>query len=46
MTRRRTPYAGTAQHTIGGWEVEDLEAEVAETCTSTRFMLALLTPSY
>jgi predicted enzyme related to lactoylglutathione lyase len=26
----RTPYAGTAQHTIAGWEVEDLEAEVAE----------------
>ena len=26
----RTPYAGNAQHTIAGWEVEDLEAEVAE----------------
>jgi hypothetical protein len=26
----RTPYAGTAQHTIAGWEVKDLEAEVAE----------------
>ena len=26
----RTPYAGTAQHTIAGWVVEDLEAEVAE----------------
>jgi predicted enzyme related to lactoylglutathione lyase len=26
----RTPYAGAAQHTIAGWEVEDLEAEVAE----------------
>jgi catechol 2,3-dioxygenase-like lactoylglutathione lyase family enzyme len=26
----RTPCAGTAQHTIAGWEVEDLEAEVAE----------------
>jgi hypothetical protein len=26
----QTPYAGTAHHTIAGWEVEDLEAEVAE----------------
>jgi hypothetical protein len=26
----RTPYAGTAQHTIAGWEVEDIEGEVAE----------------
>jgi catechol 2,3-dioxygenase-like lactoylglutathione lyase family enzyme len=26
----RTPYAGTAQHTIAGWDVEDIEAEVAE----------------
>jgi predicted enzyme related to lactoylglutathione lyase len=26
----RTPYAGTAQHTVAGWEVEDIEAEVAE----------------
>jgi hypothetical protein len=26
----RTPCAGTAQHTIAGWEVEGLEAEVAE----------------
>ena len=26
----RTPDAGTARHTIAGWEVEDLEAEVAE----------------
>jgi hypothetical protein len=26
----RTPYAGTARHTIAGWEVEDLEAEVAK----------------
>jgi hypothetical protein len=26
----RTPYAGTARHTIAGWEVEDLKAEVAK----------------
>jgi predicted enzyme related to lactoylglutathione lyase len=26
----QTPYAGTAQHTIAGWEVEDIEAEVAD----------------
>lgn len=26
----RTPYAGTAQHTIAGWEVEDIEVQVAE----------------
>ena len=26
----RTPYAGTAQHTIAGWVGEDLDAEVAE----------------
>jgi catechol 2,3-dioxygenase-like lactoylglutathione lyase family enzyme len=24
-----TPYAGTAQHTVAGWDVEDIEAEVA-----------------
>jgi predicted enzyme related to lactoylglutathione lyase len=26
----QTPFAGTAQHTIAGWEVQDIEAEVAE----------------
>ena len=26
----RTPYAGTAQHTIAGWEVEDIKVQVAE----------------
>jgi catechol 2,3-dioxygenase-like lactoylglutathione lyase family enzyme len=25
-----TPYAGTAQHTVAGWSVDDIEAEVAE----------------
>jgi predicted enzyme related to lactoylglutathione lyase len=25
-----TQFAGTAQHTLGGWTVEDIEAEVAE----------------
>jgi catechol 2,3-dioxygenase-like lactoylglutathione lyase family enzyme len=25
-----TPYAGTAQHTVAGWAVDNLEAEVAE----------------
>jgi catechol 2,3-dioxygenase-like lactoylglutathione lyase family enzyme len=25
-----TPYAGTALHTVAGWVVQDLEAEVAE----------------
>jgi hypothetical protein len=26
----RTPHAGTAQHTIAGWEVEDIKVQVAE----------------
>jgi catechol 2,3-dioxygenase-like lactoylglutathione lyase family enzyme len=25
-----TPNAGTAEHTVGGWQVEDIHAEVAE----------------
>jgi hypothetical protein len=25
-----TQFAGTAQHTLGGWSVENIEAEVAE----------------
>jgi catechol 2,3-dioxygenase-like lactoylglutathione lyase family enzyme len=39
-----TPYAGTAQHTVAGWAVDNLEAEVAELKAKSVVFLEYDTP--